>query len=66
VIDGWLAGRSPDGYKGLIKGEMYVFEKNGWILGFSHVRPTCIVALFVDPEHVRKGGDGLYLSTHWD
>ena len=55
VIDGWLAGRSPDGYKGLAKGEMYVFEKDGAILGFSHVRPTCIVALFVDPEHVRKG-----------
>ena len=55
VIDGWLAGRSPDGYKGLAKGEMYVFEENGRILGFSHVRPTCIVALFVDPEHVRQG-----------
>ena len=55
VIDGWLAGRSPDGYKGIAKGEMYVCEENGTVLGFSHVRPSCIVALFVDPEHVRKG-----------
>jgi GNAT superfamily N-acetyltransferase len=55
VIEGWLAGRSPDGYKGLPKGEMYVFEENGLILGFSHVRPNVIVALFVDPEHARKG-----------
>ena len=55
VIDAWLRGRSPEGYKGLAKGEMYVFEESGAILGFSHVRPTCVVALFVDPEHVRKG-----------
>src|SRR3974390_19727 len=55
VIDAWLAGRSPEGYKGLAKGEMYVFEENGAILGFSHVRPTCIGGVFVDPAHVRKG-----------
>jgi GNAT superfamily N-acetyltransferase len=55
VIEGWLLGRSPEGYKGIEKKEMYVFEENGAIRGFSHVIPTCIVALFVDPDHARKG-----------
>jgi putative acetyltransferase len=55
VIDGWLEGRSPEGYRGIAKGEMYVFEVNGVVIGFSHVRAGAIVALFVDPAHVRKG-----------
>ena len=55
VIEGWLLGRSPDGYKGIAKKEMYVFEESGAIRGFSHVVPTCIVALFVDPDHTRSG-----------
>lgn len=57
VIEGWLLGRSPDGYKvrGIAKKEMYVFEESGVIRGFSHVIPTCIVALFVDPDHTRRG-----------
>lgn len=57
VIDGWLSDRSPEVYKvrGIAKQEMYVFEVKGVILGFSHVVPNCIVALFVDPEHARKG-----------
>ena len=55
VIEGWLSGRSPDGYKGIAKKEMYVFEESGAIRGFSHVVPTCIVALFVDPDHTRQG-----------
>ena len=55
VIEGWLLGRSPEGYKGIAKKEMYVFEENGAILGFSHVVPIYIVALFVDPDHAGKG-----------
>ena len=57
VIEGWLLGRSPDGYKvrGIAKKEMYVFEESGAIRGFSHVVPTCIVALFVDPDHAGRG-----------
>ena len=34
---------------------MYVFEEGGAIRGFSHVVPSCIVALFVDPDHTRRG-----------
>ena len=57
VIEGWLLGRSPDGYKvrGIAKKEMYVFEEGGAICGFSHIVPTWGVALFVDPDHTRRG-----------
>lgn len=55
VIDGWLEGRSPEGYGGIAKHEMLVCEKYGEILGWSHVRPEMLVALFVDPKHSRQG-----------
>ena len=55
VIESWLFGRSPEGYKGIAKKEMYVLEESGAICGFSHVVPTCIIALFVDPDHTRRG-----------
>ena len=55
VIDGWLAGRSPEGYGGIARREMFVCEWDGQIAGWSHVRPDMLVALFVDPAHTRKG-----------
>ncbi len=55
VLDAWLLGRSPEGYVGIANGEMYVFEEKGVVVGFSHVIPTVLIALFVDPEHARKG-----------
>ncbi len=55
VIDGWLRNRSPGGYKGIEKDEMYVAERSGSVVGFSHVVPGEIVAIFVHPEHVRQG-----------
>jgi GNAT superfamily N-acetyltransferase len=55
VIDGWLRNRSPTGYKGIGKKEMYVAETNESIVGFSHVVPGEIVAIFVHPKHVRQG-----------
>ena len=55
VIEGWLEDRSPEGYKGISKNEMYVFERNGEIIGWSHVRPNGLVGLFVDADHARKG-----------
>ena len=48
IIDGWLKGRSPDGYKGIAKAEMYVIESDGRIMGFSHVVPGEIVARMGD------------------
>jgi GNAT superfamily N-acetyltransferase len=58
VIEGWLKGRKPEGYKGVAKNEMYVFEENDEILGWIHVRPNNIIGLFVAPEHTRKGVGG--------
>lgn len=55
VIDGWLEGLSPGGYKGIAKTEMYVFEENDQIIGWIHVRPDNIVGLVVAPDHTRKG-----------
>ena len=55
VIDGWLEGRSPEGYSGIAKNEMFVCVEDGKILGWSHVRPNMLVALFVDPDHTRRG-----------
>ena len=55
IIEGWLANRSPSGYKGIQKNEMYVVVQNGIIVGFSHVIPGEIVAVFVHPDHVRQG-----------
>ena len=55
VIEAWLSGRSPDGYRGIAKKEMYVFEEGGAICGFSHVVPIYGVALFVDPDHTKRG-----------
>jgi methyltransferase (TIGR00027 family) len=55
VIEAWLLGRSPEGYRGIAKKEMYVFEEGGAICGFSHVVPIYGVALFVDPDHTKRG-----------
>jgi len=55
AIEAWLFGRTPEGYKGIGKKEMYVFEESGAIRGFSHVRPDCMEALFIDPDHARRG-----------
>lgn len=55
IITGWLEGRSPQGYEGIPKKEMYVYEDLGEILGFSHVVPGEIVALFISPQCARNG-----------
>lgn len=55
TIAGWLAGRTPEGYKGIAKNEMYVYEAQGKIIGFSHVVNRDIAALFVSPESAGKG-----------
>jgi methyltransferase (TIGR00027 family) len=65
VIEGWLEGRSPEGYRGIAKQEMYVFEENGVVCGFSHVVPNCIVALFVDPDHAKRGVGRALFEHAW-
>ncbi len=55
-IDVWLEGRTPEGYhEGINKGDMYVAENNGRIVGFGHAIPGEIVAVFVDPISHKKG-----------
>lgn len=70
---GWLEGRSPKGYTGIARQEMYVYEDHGTIRGFSHVVPGEIVALFVSPDSARQGvGTALmahtmpYARQNWD
>jgi len=55
IIEGWLQGRSPEGYVGIAKQEMYVCERDGAVVGFSHVRSDMLIALFVDPDYARQG-----------
>lgn len=62
-IDAWLHGRTPEGYHEAIKkGDMYVAENNDKIVGFGHVLPGEIVAIFVDPTFHKKGAGKLLLD----
>jgi hypothetical protein len=50
-IAGWIGRRQPAGYPPAIeRGEMLVATVAGQLVGFSHVVPGEIVALFVDPD----------------
>ena len=56
IIEGWLANRSPQGYlPGILRGEMYVAESDGQIVGFGHAIPGEIAAIYVDPAFIRCG-----------
>lgn len=56
IIDGWLKNRRPEGYiPGIWRGEMYVAELNGKIIGFGHAVPGEILATYVDPAYMRRG-----------
>lgn len=62
-IKAWLEGRSPEGYyEGINKGEMYVAEDEGKIVGFGHAIPGEVVAVFVDPTFHKKGIGKLLLD----
>lgn len=61
-IKAWLKGRSPEGYEGIEKGEMYVAEEKGKIVGFGHAIPGEILAIFVDPAFHGKGIGKLLLE----
>jgi putative acetyltransferase len=56
TIEGWLMNRTPQGYLlGIYRGEMYVAEIEGRIVGFGHAVPGEIEATYVDPAYVRRG-----------
>jgi GNAT superfamily N-acetyltransferase len=56
IIEGWLANRTPQGYlPGIDRGEMYVAEIDGRVVGFGHAVPGEIAAIYVDPAFTRRG-----------
>ena len=61
-IEAWLEGRSPEGYEGIKKGEMYVVKDGGKVVGFGHAIPGEVVAVFVDPTFHKKGIGKLLLD----
>jgi GNAT superfamily N-acetyltransferase len=64
VIDGWLANRAPAGYLTPIqRGDLFVVERQGTIVGFGEAAAGVIVACYVDPAVVRRGV-GSVIMTH--
>jgi len=56
VIDGWLANRVPEGYLPPIeRGDIFVVEDGGRIVGFGEATPGVVVACYVDPAMVQRG-----------
>ena len=63
IIDGWLAGRSPQGYfHGISTGATFVAEAGGEIVGFCESVPGEVRAVFVDPRWKGKGFGAKLLS----
>ncbi len=55
-ITGWLKNRAPQGYlAGIERGEMFVVVEGEQIVGFGHAVPGEVMAVYVDPERVRRG-----------
>jgi predicted N-acetyltransferase YhbS len=56
VIDGWLANRVPEGYLPRIeRGDIFVVEDGGRIVGFGEATAGVVVACYVDPAMIRRG-----------
>lgn len=63
-IDGWIAGRSPEGYLPAIsRGEVFVVDADTGLLGFGHATSDSVKAIFVDPD-VAGTGVGSALLEH--
>jgi GNAT superfamily N-acetyltransferase len=55
VIEAWLGNRSASGYLGPIeRGDLFVAERDGRIVGFGEAVPGTVIAVYVDPAHVLK------------
>lgn len=56
IIDGWLANRGPWGYLDPIaRGDLFVVERAGRIIGFGEAVPGTVIAVYVDPPAIRQG-----------
>jgi ribosomal protein S18 acetylase RimI-like enzyme len=63
-IDGWMAGRTPEGYVPAIsRGELFVAEGDSGLLGFGHATNDSVEAIFVNPD-VAGTGVGTALLRH--
>jgi GNAT superfamily N-acetyltransferase len=67
IIDGWLKGRSPAGYRrGIVAGATFVAEVESKIVGFCEAVPGEVVAVFVDSHWSRRGVGTALLSRALD
>ena len=56
VIEGWLLNRAPDGYLAEIeRGDLFVAERDGRVVGFGEATAGKVVAVYVDPTAIRQG-----------
>jgi putative acetyltransferase len=56
IIEGWLLNRSPTGYlRPIERGALFVAEQHGQITGFGEASPGNVIAVYVDPKHIRRG-----------
>ena len=56
IIEGWLLNRSPAGYmRPIERGTLFVTEQHGHIIGFGEAAPGTVIAVYVDPKHIRNG-----------
>lgn len=56
VIEGWLLNRAPDGYLAEIeRGDLFVAERNGRVVGFGEATAGKVVAVYVDPAVILQG-----------
>lgn len=56
LIEQWIARRTPEGYyEGIDRGEMFVCESCGQMIGFGHAVPGEVAAVFVHPDHACQG-----------
>jgi GNAT superfamily N-acetyltransferase len=55
-IEGWIAGRTPEGYlPAVLLGEIFVAERGSRLVGFGHARRGSVEAIFVEPEAAGTG-----------
>ena len=56
IIEGWLLNRSPNGYlRPIERRALFVAEQHGHIIGFGEATPGTVIAVYVDPAHIRQG-----------
>jgi GNAT superfamily N-acetyltransferase len=63
LIERWLANRTAQGYVDAIdRGEMFVCEVGGTVVGFGQAAPGEIEAIFVHPQWAGRGVGSLLLA----